>query len=115
MSRDTVRRAIEARRPEELVFTVRRLLTSSGVENARLSQVRDGGVYMQAEFLALETIEYLQPSPLVKPSPELDEFIAGLARPGGRLIDVIEQVTEAVRSRLVYEKKVTTARTPLTR
>ena len=49
----------------------------------------------------------------MKHSPELDEFIAGLARAEGRLIDVIQQVTEAVRSRLIYEKKVTTARTPV--
>ena len=36
-----------------------------------------------------------------------------LPRPEGRLIDVIRQLIDAVRSRLVYEKKVTTARTPV--
>jgi len=66
-----------------------------------------------AEFLALETLEYLQPSPLVQTSAELGAFIAGLPRPGGRLVDVIQQMTDAVRSCLVYEKKVTTARTPV--
>ncbi len=66
-----------------------------------------------AEFLALETIEYLQPSPLVQNSPQLDEFIAELARTDGRLIEVIDRLTDAVRSRLIYEKKVTTALTPV--
>ena len=36
-----------------------------------------------AEFHALETLEYLQPSPLVNRSPELDEFLAGLPRAVG--------------------------------
>jgi transglutaminase-like putative cysteine protease len=67
----------------------------------------------QAEFMALETIEYLQPSPLVRPSPDLDEFVSALGRPSGRLLDVIQQMSDAVQARLVYEKKVTTARTPV--
>jgi transglutaminase-like putative cysteine protease len=66
-----------------------------------------------AGFLALETLEYLQPSPLVKRTAELDEFIAGMPRGGDRLIGVVQHVTEAVKSRLIYEKKVTTARTPV--
>src|SRR5207253_7059254 len=32
---------------------------------------------------------------------------------GGRLSDVIDRLTATVRGRLVYEKKVTTARTPV--
>ena len=36
----------------------------------------------QPEFLAIETFEYLQSSPLVKPSPELDEFVAALPKDG---------------------------------
>jgi len=66
-----------------------------------------------AELRALETLEYLLASPLVKPSPELDAFLRSLPRPGGRLIDVLDQLTATVRSHLVYEKKVTTARTPV--
>ncbi|MFI5454904.1 MAG: transglutaminase domain-containing protein [Isosphaerales bacterium] len=65
------------------------------------------------QFRALETLEYLLASPLVKPSPELDAFLRGLPRPEGRLIDVLDQLTATVRSHLVYEKKVTTARTPV--
>jgi transglutaminase-like putative cysteine protease len=65
------------------------------------------------ELHALETVEYLQPSPLVNRSPELEEFLAGLPRSSGRLVDVVHQLNEAVRSRLIYEKKVTSARTPV--
>jgi transglutaminase-like putative cysteine protease len=65
------------------------------------------------ELHALETVEYLQPSPLVNRSEELDEFLAGLPQAPGRLIDAVHHVNEAVRSRLIYEKKVTTARTPV--
>jgi transglutaminase-like putative cysteine protease len=60
---------------------------------------------------SLETIEYLQSSPLVKPSPILHDFIASLPTPGKWLVDQIHLLVQAVRSRLVYEKKVTTART----
>jgi transglutaminase-like putative cysteine protease len=66
-----------------------------------------------AELRSLETLEYLQPSPLVRPSSALDEFLRGMRAPGGPLSGVIGQLTGAVRSRLVYEKKVTTARTPV--
>ncbi len=65
------------------------------------------------DFHALETVEYLQPSPLVNRSQELDEFLYGLTRPAGRLIDVVNQLNEAIRCSLSYEKKVTTARTPV--
>jgi len=66
-----------------------------------------------SKLRALETLEYLQPSPLVNKSPDLDEFLCALPRPEGRLIDVIDQLTGTVQSHLVYEKKVTTARTPV--
>jgi hypothetical protein len=49
----------------------------------------------------------------VKGCPELEEFLAALPRPEGLLMDVIRQLAATVRSRLVYEKKVTTARTPV--
>jgi transglutaminase-like putative cysteine protease len=62
---------------------------------------------------ALETLEYLQPSPLVPPCAELEGFIAALPRPEGRLREVVQVLTDAVRSQLAYEKKVTTARTPV--
>jgi transglutaminase-like putative cysteine protease len=63
------------------------------------------------EHLALESLEYLQPSPLVELSPELEQFLAGLARPEGPLTGVIDQVITAVNTALIYERKVTTART----
>jgi transglutaminase-like putative cysteine protease len=50
---------------------------------------------------------------IVKRTTELDEFISNLPQNSTRLIDVIQQVTDAAKSRLVYEKKVTTARTPV--
>jgi transglutaminase-like putative cysteine protease len=59
------------------------------------------------------TIEYLQPSPMVKRCPELDEFVAGLPPREGSLAEVVVRMMDAVRSRLTYEKKVTTARTPV--
>src|SRR5438128_1825553 len=65
------------------------------------------------DFRGVSTLEYLQPSPLVKSDPELDEFLKALPRGGGRLLDVIDRLTAAVRGRLVYEKKVTTAQTPV--
>ena len=65
------------------------------------------------DFRTAATVEYLQHSPLVKRCPELDEFLAALPRPEGLLSDVVRQLSASVRSRLVYEKKVTTARTPV--
>jgi transglutaminase-like putative cysteine protease len=60
-----------------------------------------------------EAVELLRPSPLVDRSAALEEFVAGLGRPAGSLADVVQKLLAAVRSRLKYEKKVTTARTPL--
>jgi transglutaminase-like putative cysteine protease len=66
-----------------------------------------------AQAHPLETLEYLEASPLVRPSPKLNDFLRALPRPEGRLIDLIKRLTAAVQSHLVYEKKVTTARTPV--
>ena len=65
------------------------------------------------DFRTAETIEYLQPSPLVNRSIELDTFLAEIPRFEGTLDVVIGRLMEHVRSCLVYEKKVTTARTPV--
>ena len=65
------------------------------------------------EFRTAETIEYLLPSPLVKRCPELDDFVASLPACDGPMSEVAARLVAAVRSRLVYEKKVTTARTPV--
>jgi transglutaminase-like putative cysteine protease len=63
----------------------------------------------------LEALEYLQPSALVNRCDDLDAFVASLPRPhaGRSLAESVAQVLEAVCGRLKYEKKVTTARTPL--
>lgn len=65
------------------------------------------------EFRTADTIEYLLPSPLVSKGPELDDFQASLPPCTGRMSDVVATLVQAVRSRLSYEKKVTTARTPV--
>jgi transglutaminase-like putative cysteine protease len=63
----------------------------------------------------LEALEFLQPSALVNRSSDLEDFVARLPRPESprALPKVIPQLMNAVRNRLKYEKKVTTARTPL--
>jgi transglutaminase-like putative cysteine protease len=66
-----------------------------------------------AERLAIESLDFLQPSPLVNPCPELEQFLAGLNTPEGTLRDVIDQLIVAINQALAYEKKVTTARTPV--
>jgi transglutaminase-like putative cysteine protease len=63
--------------------------------------------------MAIESLEYLGPSPLAMPCPELDQFLAALKKPEGALATVIDQVMAAVTRALVYEKKVTSARTPV--
>jgi transglutaminase-like putative cysteine protease len=60
-----------------------------------------------------EALEYLQPSPLVCRGASLDAFVATLHRPSGSMAGVIQGLMDAVRGRLQYEKKVTTARTPI--
>ena len=59
-------------------------------------------------------LEYLQPSPLVKPCRGAGRFRARASRGrAARCSTRSRQLAEAVRSRLTYEKKVTTARTPV--
>lgn len=77
---------------------------------ARLQGVLD---LSSPDFHNIETIEFAQPSPLVGPSSELQGFLASMERPQGRLLDVVERLSERVRATLIYEKKVTTARTPV--
>jgi len=67
------------------------------------------------DAFALESVEYVQPSPLVKPCRELDDFVQGVSvsTPRGQILDTIQSLGESVRARLTYEKKVTSARTPV--
>lgn len=62
---------------------------------------------------ALESVEYVQPSPLLKPCRELDDFVRSFSHPRRHVLDTIQAMGESVRARLTYEKKVTTARTPV--
>src|SRR5262249_41600493 len=70
---------------------------------------------------ALEAIEFLQPSKLVDRSRDLDDFVATLPRPSPEpastrslpLPQLVPHMIHAVKHRLKYEKKVTSARTPL--
>jgi transglutaminase-like putative cysteine protease len=65
--------------------------------------------------LGLEALEFLQPSTLVNHCPDLDDFVAALPRPGSSkaMLGSVHQLMDAVRGRLKYEKKVTSAKTPL--
>jgi transglutaminase-like putative cysteine protease len=66
------------------------------------------------DFRTALTMEYLQPSPLVGASPELDTFLDGLPPAEGRpLAEVVDRLMGAVRSRLAYEKKVTSVKSPV--
>jgi transglutaminase-like putative cysteine protease len=78
---------------------------------SRLARAESGEV--AGESFAVESAEFLQPSPLVKPCRELDGFVQSIPRQAGTLLETIQSLAEAVRSRLAYEKKVTTARTPV--
>lgn len=62
---------------------------------------------------AIEALEYLAPSRLVGRGPALDGFVAGLPRTFPDLRSGVAALMDAVRGRLKYEKKVTTARTPV--
>lgn len=61
----------------------------------------------------LEAMEWLRPSPLADHCPALEDFVASLPAPRGNLASTLEDLLGAVRRRLKYEKKVTTAQTPL--
>ena len=63
--------------------------------------------------VSTEAIEYLQMSRLVASCAELDAFRRSLPAPSGSIADVVVDLIDAVRERLIYEKTVTTARTPV--
>ena len=65
------------------------------------------------EPIAAEAIEFLQPSPLVDRGPALDVLVASIPRRPGPLADTLWKIMDVMRGRLRYEKKVTTARTPV--
>ncbi len=73
----------------------------------------DGLTWPEDGPIAIEAVEFLTPSRLVNRCPQLDAFIAEVPRPAGNLHDGLLAMMNAVRGRLKYEKKVTSARTPV--
>ncbi len=78
----------------------------------------DASRYDPAAAVDVDALEFLAPSALVDRSAALDacadELRGRLPSPGhGSLAEVVDLVMGAVRDRLKYEKKVTTAKTPL--
>jgi transglutaminase-like putative cysteine protease len=94
---------------EVVVRAVSYVRTHRRPGRARLSEVAWPGETPSA----VEALDYLQPSPLVDRSAPLEEFLKGLPQPEGSLAATLDTLIEAVGKRLKYEKKVTTARTPL--
>jgi transglutaminase-like putative cysteine protease len=72
-----------------------------------------GVTWTQDGQIDLEAVEYLRPSCLIAHGPALAEFVAGLPRRTGSLAEQVQAIVTAVRGRMVYEKTVTTAHTPV--
>ncbi len=62
---------------------------------------------------AIDALEFLQPSPLISPGQALNAFVETLPEPSGSLADVAQRLWEAVSGRLEFEKKVTSAKSPV--
>jgi transglutaminase-like putative cysteine protease len=78
------------------------------------AQRLDGVAWPGERPLPLEVMESLQHSPLANRGPELDSFLATLpAGFDGPLLQGLQNLMDAVRARLKYEKKVTTSQTPV--
>jgi len=65
------------------------------------------------EFQAVEALDSRTHSALVGPGPEMSRFLDSLPDTRGSMLEVVQRLIHATRSRLVYEKKVTSARTPV--
>jgi len=62
----------------------------------------------------VDAMEYLQPSPLIKPCPELDAFLLGVTPPlEGTIEELVTFIRELVHNSLVYAKEVTSSETKL--
>jgi transglutaminase-like putative cysteine protease len=95
---------------EVLVHTTSYMRTHRRPGGARPAEVAWPG----ERPVGLGALEFLQPSPLVNPCPEVEEFLAALPpASGGSLADAVWRLRAAVGGRLKYEKKVTSARTPV--
>jgi len=62
----------------------------------------------------VDSMEYLQPSPLIKPCPELDAFLQEVHPPTeGTLEELVTHLRETVNKSLTYAKEVTSSETKL--
>lgn len=77
----------------------------------RLAKAHRNAVGGRPAPVAIEALEFLQPSPMVPRCPELDRFVAGLSAPPGPLSITLMSLMAAVASRLKFETGVTRART----
>jgi transglutaminase-like putative cysteine protease len=75
----------------------------------RLSMIR----WPNDDALPVEVIDFLQHSRLANPSPALTEFVSTIPALEGSLLSAVETIMNHVQKRLKYEKKVTSAYTPL--
>jgi transglutaminase-like putative cysteine protease len=62
---------------------------------------------------SLEALEFLTPSPLVAPGPEIDAVAEPLRGSRGTLASLLDGILARVRGLLRYEKDITGARTPV--
>jgi transglutaminase-like putative cysteine protease len=96
--------------PEVSVRTTSFVRTHRRDGAGRLAQVPWPG----EQPVALEALEFLQSSPLIRPCAELGAFCASLPESfQSSLAEGVRMLIGAVAGRLKYEKKVTTARTPV--
>jgi transglutaminase-like putative cysteine protease len=61
----------------------------------------------------IDAVEFLSSSPLIDRNPNLNAFLSTLPKLSGSFADAIRMLLDVVRARLKYEKRVTTARTPV--
>ncbi|WP_422930424.1 transglutaminase family protein [Singulisphaera sp. PoT] len=81
----------------------------SGLERLNGVEWPEDGAGMDA----IEAAEFSQHSPLVNKSPALTAFVSELPKPSGALAGVVRSLMEAVRNRIKFERKVTSANTPV--
>lgn len=96
---------------ELVVLTTSFVRTHRRPVTERLAKAR--ALWPDDRAVAVEAMEFLQPSPLVPRCPELDQFVAGLSLPSGPLAETLSALMAAIQSRLKYEKGVTRTRTPV--
>ncbi len=94
---------------ELIVLTTSFVRTHRRSVTDRLAAARS--LWPDDRAVAIEAVEFLQPSPLIPQCPELDQFVAGLDLPSGPMQTALTALMEAITARLKYEKGVTRPRT----